>query len=295
VDYKSARLRIEAVKDAEDKEVGSLGEFEGYLSVFDNEDLGRDVVERGAFTKTIAERPEVPLLWQHWPDEPIGKLVNLAEDQKGLKVKGLINLAVKRGQEAYALLKQGALTGMSIGYDTVKVKEDTKSDTRRLQEIKLWEGSVVTFPMNQQALVEMVKNRQRDIGTSELHAEIKALKDTVEGWKELEGVRTDEAAAEQKTIDTDELIEDVKAGRTLSAQNLARIKKIAEAGQTIASACEELLAAVGEPGDEKPTSDSGGKKPSGSGKEADPDLIQSFFNEITQEIDGTLTTAGRSD
>jgi uncharacterized protein len=274
MDYKAARLRLDNVKDAQkDDKGGEVGEFSGYLSVFDTEDLGRDVVEKGAFTKTIKERESVPLLWQHWPDEPIGKLVDLSEDEKGLKVRGLINLAVKRGREAHALLKQGALTGMSIGYDAVKASDDKEAKTRRLQEIKLWEGSVVTFPMNQAALVDMVKARQRYTDTTEVMEEIKALREEL-------GEKTS-APVDEYDIDAvvGELVEDVKAGRTLSAQNVARIRSIAEAQRQIADACEQLLSAVEPDGESTPE-----KPKEGDGKGYDPDLFQSFFEDFSRDV-----------
>jgi len=138
------------------KRVGDEGlefaEFQGYLATFDNVDLGGDRIRKGAFKKSLTENPEVPLLWQHWPEELLGKLVDIREDEKGLKVRGVLNLAVEKAREAYALLRQGALSGMSIGYDSIKDKMD--GDVRELLEIKLWEGSLVTFPMNQEARIE---------------------------------------------------------------------------------------------------------------------------------------------
>src|SRR5690606_2540662 len=111
--------------------------------------------EPGAFKKTLQENPRMPILWQHNPTEPIGVTLEAYEDGRGLKEKGQLNLETTRGREAYALLKQGALKGLSIGYDAVKeVWEGTK---RILKEIRLWEWSLVTFPMNLEARVVEVK------------------------------------------------------------------------------------------------------------------------------------------
>lgn len=137
------------------KSIDEQGIFEGYAAVFNNVDLGGDVIEPGAFKKTLQENPRMPILWQHDPREPIGVTLEAYEDGKGLRVKGQLNLETTRGREAYALLKQGALKGLSIGYDAVKeVWEGTK---RILKEIRLWEWSLVTFPMNPLAQVAEVK------------------------------------------------------------------------------------------------------------------------------------------
>ena len=140
------------------------GKFEGYLSVFGNVDSYRDVVDRGSFKKTIldakSKKEDVlfPILWQHNPYEPIGGFTDMSEDDHGLYVKGQLDLSLPRGQHAYSGMKQGYLKGLSIGYETVK--EDWTKDIRHLKEIKLYEGSVVTFPANDDAQVVSVKQRE---------------------------------------------------------------------------------------------------------------------------------------
>jgi len=147
MDTKSFRF---SVKDIDDQ-----GLFEGYAAVFGNVDRTGDVIEPGAFRKTLQENPELPILWQHNPAEPIGLTVAAVEDNRGLRVKGQLNLETARGREAYALMKQGVLRGLSIGYDTVK--EAWEGTTRKLKEIRLWEWSLVTFPANPLAKVESIK------------------------------------------------------------------------------------------------------------------------------------------
>lgn len=135
------------------------GTFSGYLSVFGNLDLGGDVVEPGAFKRTLnsleAGGRKLPILWQHNTEQPIGVFAKAVEDTQGLYVEGQLNLEVQQGREAYALLKQGALTGMSIGYKAIK--DAWEGGVRKLLEIKLYEGSLVTFPMNEAARVSGVK------------------------------------------------------------------------------------------------------------------------------------------
>lgn len=132
------------------------GEFEGLASVYGVADRHGDIVEKGAFTKTIQEKGgQVPLLWQHHPSDVIG-IAELFDTDEALTVKGKLNLQVHQAQEALALLKQKAINGLSIGFTTVK--EAFEGGLRLLKEISLWEVSVVTFPANEEALVTDVKN-----------------------------------------------------------------------------------------------------------------------------------------
>jgi HK97 family phage prohead protease len=137
------------------------GTFSGYASVFGVEDLGGDIVQRGAFTRSLADhaaKGTMPaLLWQHDSRQPIGKFTTVREDATGLYVEGQLALKTAKGAEAYELLKMGALDGMSIGYMTVKYTYDEKLDVMTLIDIDLWEASLVTFPMNESARVGSVK------------------------------------------------------------------------------------------------------------------------------------------
>jgi HK97 family phage prohead protease len=132
------------------------GTFEGWLSVYGNVDEGKDVVEPGAFSKTIKDNKGiVPLLWQHDTWNPIGKL-ELTDKEEGLWVKGKLVEGVQQADEAYKLLKNGIIRGLSIGYRTIKQK--VEENVRHLKELKLYEGSLVTFPMNPSANIETVKS-----------------------------------------------------------------------------------------------------------------------------------------
>lgn len=149
-------------KDREDLSVKSLtddGTFTGYASVFGKVDLQDDVVEEGAFARTIKHHDGMfPLLWQHNPDAPIG-IVTVKEDSKGLKVDpGKILLDVTQGSDAYKLAKAKIVKGMSIGYKTVKELWDRANGTRRLKEVALLEISLVTFPANEGATIRNIKS-----------------------------------------------------------------------------------------------------------------------------------------
>lgn len=141
------------------------GTFSGYLACFNNEDLGGDIIEQGAFAKTLQEARErkatrnsnylFPILYQHDDKQPCGGFIEAHEDNHGLYVKGQLDLDTTLGRETYSGLKKGYLSGMSIGYSTTKQK--WQGDVRHLQELALFEGSIVTFPMNPEAQVSSVK------------------------------------------------------------------------------------------------------------------------------------------
>jgi HK97 family phage prohead protease len=134
--------------------------FEGYGSVFGTLDSYADTVKRGAFKRSLREwkgKGRMPaMLWQHNPDEPVGVWTEMAEDETGLVVKGKL-LSTGRGPQAYEALKEGALSGLSIGFVTRKSQIDDESGVRTLTDVDLWEVSLVTFPANDPARVTSVR------------------------------------------------------------------------------------------------------------------------------------------
>lgn len=130
--------------------VTDSAKIEGYASLFGLTDQGGDVVQKGAYAKSLADLAangrKVKMLWQHDPAQPIGVWDEVREDDRGLWVKGRLLESTSRGREAAALIEAGALDGLSIGYRTKRaVKAD--NGARLLTELELWEVSVVTFPM----------------------------------------------------------------------------------------------------------------------------------------------------
>jgi HK97 family phage prohead protease len=136
------------------KAEGETRTISGRGSVFGTVDLGGDVVLPGAFAKSIASGRKVAMLWQHDTREVIGMWTKVTEDADGLNVEGVL-ADTPRGNEAYALLKMGAIDGLSIGYRTLD--SEWRDDVRAIKEAELWEVSVVTFPMNEEARVDAVK------------------------------------------------------------------------------------------------------------------------------------------
>ena len=142
-----------------EKTIDDDGTLRGKLAVYGNVDLGGDLIKPGAFTKTLREsKGKVPMLFNHEPGSPIGSM-RLKDSSSHLEANGKINLKVQKGSETHALLKDGDLDGLSIGYAIVK-SDIRKIDGQRvqvLQELKLFEGSVVAVPMNPQTRVSDVK------------------------------------------------------------------------------------------------------------------------------------------
>lgn len=158
---KNASLKIRDF-NLEIKAVSDDGLFSGYGSVFDVVDTYGEVVERGAFTETLAtiaaKGRAVPVLWQHRSGQPIGVYTNMKEDSHGLWVEGrLLKDDVQQAKEAYALLQAGAVSGLSIGYYVRDDSFDQKAGVRRLKKLELVEVSLVTFPANEESRVDAVK------------------------------------------------------------------------------------------------------------------------------------------
>ncbi len=176
------QLTTGSVLTLDTKAIDDEGAFEGYASTFGNEDLGRDVMVAGAFTKSLRARPaaRVKMLRQHDTDEPIGTWTELVEDARGLRAKGRLILDTTKGRETHALMRAGALDGLSIGFRTLKDRFDRPKGIRYLEEVDLFEISVVTFPMNTRSTVTAVKaahSAERARATVEaVHRAITALR-----------------------------------------------------------------------------------------------------------------------
>ncbi len=125
------------------------GRFSGYAAIFDVPDKGRDIIRAGAFAQSLEQRSryDVPLLWQHDQQEPIGVIEALHEDARGLHVTARLSLDSSRGKDAYALMKDGAITGLSIGYRAQESRPLARSHMRELRRVDLIEISLVSLPM----------------------------------------------------------------------------------------------------------------------------------------------------
>ena len=144
------------------KAIGADGTVEGYGSVFGVRDNYDDVIAKGAFIQSLKDHKAAgtmpAMLWQHDADKPIGVWTEMVEDEKGLRIKGQLALETVKGKEAHALLKMGALNGLSIGFMSKEWAYDRDTEVRTLTAIDLWEVSLVTFPANEKARVTNVKS-----------------------------------------------------------------------------------------------------------------------------------------
>ena len=160
----SQKIEIKSF-ELEFKDVDSNGVVRGYASTFGNVDYGMDIVDKGAFKKSFKENKGVfPILADHSPSNQIGWNMRAEEDDKGLYVEGKLDLNVQAAREKYSLAKSalelGAKAGLSIGYMTIKAEPDReKPMVRRIKEVKLFEYSFVTFPMNAEAMVTAMKSQ----------------------------------------------------------------------------------------------------------------------------------------
>ncbi len=162
--------------------------FSGHASDFWSVDSYGTAIAPGAFKKTISERGDkIPVLWQHNPDWPIGKPTTLKEDDQGLAFDAAVVEESQYGKEAMLLLRGGVPLGMSFGFETIKSRRYEEADEdhldwsnapawlrdpaereylRIIEEVRLWEISLVTFPANENATVDDVRAAQLDLLTS---------------------------------------------------------------------------------------------------------------------------------
>lgn len=195
------------------KLAASAGRIEGYGSIFGNVDSYGERVVRGAFAGSIqkfkAEKRMPALLWQHRSDEPIGRWIDMQEDEVGLWMHGEFNLETTRGKDAYHHVQAGDVDGLSIGYETIKAQPNGK--VLDLLELRLMETSIVTFPANPKSRVTGVKAESsadverilREGGLPRAYA----AKFAQAGWAALAGQTSDH------DLKLNELLELVKSAR----------------------------------------------------------------------------------
>jgi HK97 family phage prohead protease len=178
------------------------GEFEGYGAVFGNVDSHGDMIVPGAFAASLAQhkaRGGLPTMYaQHGPALggdvlPVGVWTEMEEDARGLRVKGRISaLDTDHGRRIRALVKDGALKGLSIGYRVPSngaVYGKKPSEPRRtLKSLNLIEVSIVDVASNDLARVESIKSRLAD-------GEVPTLREVEEALREQFGLTRTQAAA----------------------------------------------------------------------------------------------------
>ena len=132
----------------------------GYFSAFNNIDFDGDVIVSGAYKKSIAEngpmgRNRIMHLLQHNPLMPLAKPIELMEDAKGLRFTSKIT-ETSYGKDVIKLYSEGVFNEHSVGFEIIKA--DNKAGYREIKEIKLWEGSTVTWGANPNTPIESMKS-----------------------------------------------------------------------------------------------------------------------------------------
>ena len=149
MEYKQVAFKMDEVD--EDANV-----FKGYASTYDL-DKGGDIIVRGAFDKTLQDNAnQVKILWQHKQDSPIGKPSVMRADDNGLYIEGKVS-DTTLGRDAKILMKDGVINSMSIGFIT-KESDYNQDGIRLIKELELVEFSLVTYPMNEKAIITQIKN-----------------------------------------------------------------------------------------------------------------------------------------
>jgi hypothetical protein len=133
-------------------------EIQGYACIFNEPDQQGDVILPGALGENVGVVVGTPVLWHHHPHTPIGKVVDAIEDVKGIRVRISLCLDTQLGCEAYQLVQNGVLTGLSIGFTTLKSAYGTGKVRRILHRIRLKEVSLVTFPAHDKARIQIDNN-----------------------------------------------------------------------------------------------------------------------------------------
>lgn len=169
--YIEVPFEIENVYETKSENGQEFGVVKGYGATFGNVDRGQDRILKGAFSESIAKHQEkgkqLKMLSEHW--DTIGGWPVFSETRKGLKVEGNINLDVQKGIETYSLAKQGVLTDLSIGYRAIDVEfvnekvgekdgNDIMMNIRNIKKAELFEVSIVSHPMNEEANITSVKS-----------------------------------------------------------------------------------------------------------------------------------------
>ena len=145
---------------------------------------------------------------------PIGKPLELREDAKGLYLKAKIS-DTALGRDVKTLIGDGVLCELSIGYDPVTFEYDAEG-IRHLKEVKLWEISVVTWAMNEEAVITDYKG-------GEVAAQVEAM--------------------------TQDVVTDIKAGRKISAARLKALKDTSVAMKQASKMLDGIIAEAQDKGD----------------------------------------------
>ena len=191
MEYKNLKFQVKKLSDE--------GVFEGYAAVKNNVDSYGDIIENGAFKRTITNQKKFPILFMHNPSQPVGISLSMKEDPHGLYTCGKLDLSTELGRTVHSGLKMGYIDSMSIGYKVVKDSMNKKGN-RLLKEIKLMEYSMITkgFAANELALVSNFKSS----------ADLELLLKRIDDFEKTLQERDENLLAKQDYMDDDMMDED---------------------------------------------------------------------------------------
>lgn len=200
-EMKNNKLSFECKFEIKDNEEEDVYHLNGYGSTFGNVDRVKDIVEKGAFKKSLKKMMPKLLFGHDMKAVPIGLIKSIKEDDNGLVFD-----AIMPKDDAFVRdrlmpqIKIGSLNSFSIGYSTDVAETDTKTGVRRLKEISLYEISLVTFPANEKATLESYKNIDETEEEPEEVAEPEVKKDCIDN---IDSIRTFEKAIATKFSNQD--------------------------------------------------------------------------------------------
>lgn len=215
IEFKVIPYKLSQVKTDEDNP--NVGYIAGYASTFGNIDQGDDIIDKGAFKRTIKDRKgKWPFLLNHW--KHVGYNIEAEEDDFGLKTYSEMLLDDTEALYKYKLAKRafelGTQMGLSIGYRAIKfayediiVGKITKQ-IRRIKEIKMFEHSLVTFPMNELAYVTGIKSANFKHRIDQLIEKGYSEEDLIKALANLEASKS-QAAIKTVNPEFNQLIEDM--------------------------------------------------------------------------------------
>lgn len=167
---------------------GAQGVFEGYASVFGVVDSDGDIIEPGAFAQVLKTQSRaVAMFFNHRRNEiPVGKWLELAEDSKGLHVRGELTPGNPQSEALKAAMMHGTVGGMSVGFSASKQDVTSIATGYSFRNVaSLTEISVCTFPANESATVSTLKGMET----------IESIRDAENWLRESAGLSKSEAQA----------------------------------------------------------------------------------------------------
>lgn len=186
------------------------GTFTGIASVYGVEDLDGDIIDKGAFTKTISENPVVPILLEHDSRDIIGE-GTVSEWQGKIMLKGKLDLDDPVAEKAFQKMKKKLRKGLSIGFTTIKStwQEVEGRMVRHIQELKLWEVSSVLFPALPAA--QITRTKQADEEINALKQRISALEAKIATLEPPQRTPEPAPADEPPSVEVSKLLQEIEA------------------------------------------------------------------------------------